>query len=145
MRETRVRSLGREDLREKAVATHVLLPGKSHGPRSLVGYSPWDRKESDTTERLHFHFHFEHSLALPFFGIGMKTDLFQSCGHCWVFQICRHIELSTFTASSFRIWNSSTRISSPPLALLVAIMEVIMETVVIKEQTGVRKSSRKSL
>ena len=27
-------------------------------------------------------------LALPFFGIGMKTDLFQSCGHCWVFQIC---------------------------------------------------------
>ena len=29
---------------------------KSHGRRSLVGYSPWDRKESDTTERLHFHF-----------------------------------------------------------------------------------------
>ena len=28
---------------------------------------------------------FEHSLALPFFGIGMKTDLFPSCGHCWVF------------------------------------------------------------
>ena len=34
----------------------------------------------------------EHSLALSFFGIGMKTDLFQSCGHCWVFQICWHIE-----------------------------------------------------
>ena len=33
----------------------------------------------------------------------MKTDLFQSCGHCWVFQICWHIECSTFTASSFRI------------------------------------------
>ena len=31
---------------------------------------------------------FEHSLALPFFGIGMKTDLFQSCSHCCVFQIC---------------------------------------------------------
>ena len=29
------------------------MPGKSHGPRSLVGYSPWGRKESDTTERLH--------------------------------------------------------------------------------------------
>ena len=29
--------------------------GKSHGQRSLVGYSPWGRKESDTTERLHFH------------------------------------------------------------------------------------------
>ena len=49
---------------------------------------------------------FEHSLALPFFGTGMKTDLLQSCGHCWVFQICWHIECSTFTASSFRIWNS---------------------------------------
>ena len=35
---------------------------------------------------------FEHSLALPFFGIGMKTDLFQSCGNFWVFQICWHIE-----------------------------------------------------
>ena len=40
---------------------------------------------------------FEHSLALPFFGIGMKTDLFQSCGRCWVFQICWHIECSTYT------------------------------------------------
>ena len=38
-------------------ATPVLLPGKSQGRRSLVGCSPWGRKESDTTERLHFHFH----------------------------------------------------------------------------------------
>ena len=36
--------------------TPVLLPGKSHGWRSLVGCSPWDSEESDTTERLHFHF-----------------------------------------------------------------------------------------
>ena len=36
--------------------TPVLLPGKSHGWRSLVGCSPWGRKELDTTERLHFHF-----------------------------------------------------------------------------------------
>ena len=36
--------------------TPVLLPGKSHGQRSLVGCSPWDSEESDTTERLHFHF-----------------------------------------------------------------------------------------
>ena len=35
----------------------------------------------------------------------MKTDVFQSCGHRWVFQTCWHIECSTFTASSFRIWN----------------------------------------
>ena len=54
----------------------------------------------------------EHSLALPFIGTGMKTDIFQSCGHSWVFHICWHIECSTFTASSFRIWNSSTGIPS---------------------------------
>ena len=59
---------------------------------------------------------------MPFFGIGMKTYLFQSCGHCWVFQICWHTECSTFTASSFRIWNSSAGISSPPLALFVAML-----------------------
>ena len=41
--------------------TPVLLPGKSHGPRSLVGCSPWGLEESDITERLHFHFSF-HAL-----------------------------------------------------------------------------------
>ena len=42
---------------EKAMApTPVLLPGKSHGQRSLVGCSPRGHKEWDTTERLHFHF-----------------------------------------------------------------------------------------
>ena len=42
--------------RRKWQPTPVFLPGKSHGQRSLVGYSPWGRKESDTTEQLHFHF-----------------------------------------------------------------------------------------
>ena len=36
----------------------------------------------------------ECSLALPFFGIGMKTDFFQTCGHCCIFQIFWHIEYS---------------------------------------------------
>ena len=40
--------------RRKWQPTPVLFPGKSHGQRSVVGYSPWGRKESDTTERLHF-------------------------------------------------------------------------------------------
>ena len=52
----------------------------------------------------------------------MKIDIFQSCGHCWVFEICWHIECSTFIASSFRIWNSSTGIASPPLALFVVML-----------------------
>ena len=48
--------VGKIPWRRKWQSTPVLLPGKSHGQRSLAGCSPWDRKESDTTERLHFHF-----------------------------------------------------------------------------------------
>ena len=59
MRETQVRSLGREDpWRRKWQPTTVLLPRKLHGCRSLVGYSPWGRKELDTTERLHLTGHY---------------------------------------------------------------------------------------
>ena len=51
MQETWVQSLGWEDPLEKQMATTpVLLPGKSHGQRSLTGYSPWGPKESDMTE-----------------------------------------------------------------------------------------------
>ena len=53
--------------------TPVLLPGKSHGRRSLVGYSPWGCKELDTTERLNFHF----SLSWP--GEGNGSPLQCSC------------------------------------------------------------------
>ena len=52
----------------------------------------------------------------------MKTDLFQSCGHCWVVQICWHIECSIFTALSFRIWSNSTGIPSPQLALFIVML-----------------------
>ena len=53
--------------------TPVLLPGKSHGRRSLVGWSPWGRKESDMTEWLHFHF------SLLCFGEGNDKPLQCSC------------------------------------------------------------------
>ena len=53
--------------------TPVLLPGKSHGRRSLVGYSPWGRWGSDTTERLHFHF------SLSCIGEGNGKPLQCSC------------------------------------------------------------------
>ena len=57
MQETGVQFLGREDPLEKEwQPTPVILPGKSQGQRSLADYSPWGRKELDTTERLHFHF-----------------------------------------------------------------------------------------
>ena len=53
--------------------TPVLLPGKSHGRRSLVGCSPWGRYESDTTEQLHFHF------SLSCVGEGNGNPLQCSC------------------------------------------------------------------
>ena len=53
--------------------TPVLLPGKSHGQRSLVGCSPWGRVESDTTEQLHFHF------SLSCIGEGDGNPLQCSC------------------------------------------------------------------
>ena len=53
--------------------TPVLLLGKSHGRRSLVGCSPWGRKELDTTERLHCHF------SLPCVGEGNGNPLQCSC------------------------------------------------------------------
>ena len=48
--------LGKIPWRRKQQPTPALLPGKSPGWRSLVGYSPWGRKELDTTKQLHFHF-----------------------------------------------------------------------------------------
>ena len=53
--------------------TPVLLPGKSHGWRSLVGCSPWGREESDRTEHLHFHF------SLSGLGEGNASPLQCSC------------------------------------------------------------------
>ena len=53
--------------------TSVLLPGKSHGRRSLVGCSPWGREESDMTERVQFHF------SLSCIGAGSGNPLQRSC------------------------------------------------------------------
>ena len=53
--------------------TPVLLPGKSHGRKSLVGCSPWGRSESDTSERLHFH------ISLSCIGEGNGNPLQCSC------------------------------------------------------------------
>ena len=68
--------------------TPVLLPGKSHGWRSLVGCSPWGRYKSDTTEQLPFHF------SLSCIGGGNGTPLQNSClenprdGGAWWAAIC---------------------------------------------------------
>src|SRR5574337_407202 len=59
--------------RRKWHPTPVLLPGKFHGQRSLIGCSPWGRWELDTTERLHFHF------SLSCIGEGNGNPLQCSC------------------------------------------------------------------
>ena len=61
-------------------------------------------------------------MALSFFEIRKKTDLFQSWGLYWVFQISWHIECSTLLALSFRIWNSTAGTASTPLALFVVML-----------------------
>ena len=67
-------SIGKcQDQRRQWHPTPVLLPGKFHGWRSLVGYSPWDRYELDLTEHLHFHF------SLPCIGEGNGNPLQYSC------------------------------------------------------------------
>ena len=60
-------------MRRQWQPTPVLLPGKSHGWKSLVGCSPWGREESDMTERLHFHF------SLSCIGEGNGNPLQCSC------------------------------------------------------------------
>ena len=66
------------------------------------------------------------AVVWSFFGIASlwnwNENTFSSPVSCWVFQICGHIERSIFIASSFRIWNSSSGISSPPLALFVVML-----------------------
>ena len=67
------------------------------------------------------------SVVWTFFGIAFlwnwnENHIFQSYGHCWVFQICWYIECSTFTISPFRSWKDSTGIPSPPLALFVVML-----------------------
>ena len=81
--------------------TPVLLPGKSLGRRSLVGYSPWGHEESDTTEQLHFHF------PLSCIGEGNVNSLQCSClenprdGGAWWAAVCgiaqSRTRLSDFT------------------------------------------------
>ena len=88
--------------------TPVLLPGKSHGWRSLVGCSPWGREESDTTEWLHFHF------SLSCIGEGNGKPLQCSClenprdgGACWaaVYGVAQsRAWLKRLSSSSSRSW-----------------------------------------
>ena len=104
--------------RRQRHATPVLLPGKSHGWRSLVGCSPWGCWGSDTTERLHFHFSLSH------IGEGNGNPLQCSClensrdGGAWwavvygVAQSRTRLKwLSSSSSSWFQCWKSSVSVN----------------------------------
>ena len=80
--------VGKIPWKRKWQPTPVLLPGNSHGWRTLVGCSPWGHKESDMTERLHFHF------SLSYIGEGNGNPLQCSClenprdGGAWWAAVC---------------------------------------------------------
>ena len=88
-----------------------------------------------------------------FFGIGMKTDLFQSCGHCWIFQICWYTECSTFTASSFWICNRRGKggsrqmmMSSKFCDFLVCWSQILMpDSISGRNYISITQSPRQSL
>ena len=92
--------------------TPVLLPGKSHGRKSLVGCSPWGRTELDVTERLHFHF------PLSCIGEGNGNPLQCSClenprdgGACWaaVYGVAQsQTRLKRLSSSSSSIYADDT-------------------------------------
>ena len=83
MGETRVQSLGWEDLLEKEMATHFsILPEKSHARRSLV----WGHKDSDTNERLSLHFSVNISGGWPV-PLGEQSVIIQSVQSLTVFKI----------------------------------------------------------
>ena len=59
--------------------------------------------------------------GIPFSGIGMELIFSPSCSYWWFFHICWHIKCSTLTALSFRIWNNSAGIPSPPLDFFIVM------------------------
>ena len=91
---------------------HILL---EHGLENCMHYfaGMWDERNC--------------AVVSTFFGIALLWNwnenwYFPLLGHCWFSQICGHIECSTFTALSFRIWNNSTGIPSPPLASFIVLL-----------------------
>ena len=126
--ETNFRETSTSSWRRQWHPTPVLLPGKSHGRRSLVGCSPWGHWESGTTERLHFHF------SLSCIGEGNGNPLQCSClenprdGRAWwaaVYGVeqswTRLTRLSSSSSSSSHILQGLSRVIQPDLLPLLIL------------------------
>ena len=101
----------------KVWPTPVLLPGKSHGRRSLVGCRPWGHEESDTTERLHFPF------SLSCIGEGNGNPLQCSClenprdGGAWWAAVYGHdwsdlAVIDSRGSQHFQIWGNGGKVTN---------------------------------
>ena len=121
MWETWVLSLGREDPLEKEMATYSSIHAWKirwiEEPGGLQSMGSQRVGHDWATSLLLLLL-----LSILWHCLSLRLVWKLTCGYCWVFQICWHIECSTFTASSFRIWNSSTGIPSLPLALFVVMI-----------------------
>ena len=126
--------------------TPVLLPGKSHARRSLVGCSPWGHKESDTNERLHFHF------SLSCIGEGNGNPLQCSClenprdGGAWwaaiygVAQSQTRLKRLSSSSSSSRYADDTTLMAKSEEELKSLLMKVKEES----EKVGLKLNIQKT-
>ena len=112
--------VGKISWRRKRQPTPVLLPGESHGRRSLVGYSPWGCKESDMTEQLHgvtksqtrlsdctytFSLLWNHRGSLEARRSSFSLGKLRKC-------FTRKVTWTTFESRTCETWNSSTQLLS---------------------------------
>ena len=105
----------------KAIA---LLPGKSHGRRSLVGCSAWGREESDRTERLHLHFHALEKEMAPHSSVlawripgtgepgGLSSVWSHRVGHDWSDLAAAHPYMTTGKTIALTIWTFVSKVMS---------------------------------
>ena len=107
--------------------TPVFLPGKSHGRRNLVGYSPWGPKELDRTERLHFHFHCDQYVAY----IHLSFDLI-----VFHLMICATITVRSIIPLVIPKWWTSNS---------VTIYACIRQNSFDKKQTKLKEKKKNSL
>ena len=130
MQELGVWSLGWQDPLEKGMASHSrILAGEFHGQRSLLGYSPWGRKESDTTEWLslslcdrYCHSHcrsLAHTLCTCVY-VQHTAYTFRIAWSC----VCKAMAELTATEQSCQswIWVTTMRLTSDPVANVVQQM-----------------------
>ena len=81
--------------------TPVFLPGKSHAQRSLAGYGPWGRKESNTTEQLHSLAH-SHGVCS-----GESVEVYASSAHLHFYVLMKHVTSAQFCEETVFVFSTT--------------------------------------